>query len=53
MTFPKLILYLNDYLNNLYDYNKMEDKIKEYIIYYNENLAKPFIWNYTGKILKA
>jgi transposase len=32
---------------------ELEDKIKEYIIYYNENLAKPFIWNYTGKILKA
>ena len=31
----------------------MENRIKEYIDYYNENIAKPFKWTYTGKILSA
>lgn len=31
---------------------EMEEKIKEYISYYNKNLAKMFKWN-TGKILQA
>lgn len=31
----------------------MEDRIKQYIDYYNENIAKPFKWTYSGKILKA
>jgi len=32
---------------------ELEDRIREYIDYYNENLAKPFRWTYTGKILAA
>jgi transposase len=32
---------------------ELNEKIEEYIKYYNENLAKKFKWNYTGKILKA
>lgn len=32
---------------------ELEKKILEFIKYYNENLAKPFKWNYAGKILKA
>jgi transposase len=31
----------------------MENRIQEYIEYYNENLAKPFQWTYSGKLLKA
>jgi len=31
---------------------ELEERIKEYIEYYNKNLAKPFLWTYTGKILK-
>ena len=30
---------------------ELEDRIRDYIEYYNENLAKPFRWTYTGKIL--
>lgn len=32
---------------------ELEKKILDFITYYNENLAKPFKWNYAGKILKA
>ena len=32
---------------------ELEGKILEFIEYYNANLAKPFKWNYAGKILKA
>jgi hypothetical protein len=32
---------------------ELEGKILDFIKYYNENLAKPFKWNYAGKILKA
>ncbi|MGM0411551.1 MAG: IS3 family transposase [Bacillota bacterium] len=32
---------------------ELEQRIKHYIDYYNENLAKPFKWTYTGKLLKA
>ena len=32
---------------------ELEWKILDFIKYYNENLAKPFKWNYAGKILKA
>ena len=32
---------------------EMEKRIKEYIDYYNENIAKPFQWTYSGKLLKA
>jgi len=32
---------------------ELEQRIKEYIDYYNENIAKPFVWTYTGKLLKA
>ena len=32
---------------------ELEDKILDFIEYYNTNLAKPFKWSYAGKILKA
>lgn len=32
---------------------ELEGKILDFIKYYNKNLAKPFKWNYAGKILKA
>ena len=32
---------------------ELEEKILNFIEYYNENLAKPFKWNYAGKLLKA
>jgi len=32
---------------------ELEKKILDFITYYNDNLAKPFKWNYAGKILKA
>ena len=32
---------------------ELEEKILKFITYYNENLAKPFKWNYVGKLLKA
>jgi transposase len=32
---------------------ELEDKILEFIKYYNENLAKPFKWTYAGKLLKV
>jgi len=32
---------------------KLEEKIKEYIDYYNKYLAKPFKWTYSGKVLCA
>ena len=33
--------------------HELDAKILDFITYYNENLAKPFKWNYAGKILKA
>jgi len=30
----------------------LEERIQQYIDYYNENLAKPFMWTYSGKLLK-
>jgi len=32
---------------------ELEEKILNFIKYYNENLAKPFKWSYAGKLLKA
>lgn len=32
---------------------ELEEKIMNFIEYYNENLAKPFKWSYAGKLLKA
>jgi len=32
---------------------ELEEKILSFIKYYNEDLAKPFKWNYAGKLLKA
>jgi transposase len=32
---------------------ELEEKILNFIVYYNKNLAKPFKWNYAGKLLKA
>jgi transposase len=32
---------------------ELNEKIEEYIKYYNENLAKKFKWNYSGKILQV
>ena len=43
-------------LNRRYSFKSvqaLEDKIREYIAYYNENLAKKFKWTYTGKLLRA
>jgi transposase len=31
----------------------LEDKIKSFIEYYNQNMKKPFLWNYKGKILRV
>jgi transposase len=43
-------------LNKRASFNSVEElehRIKEYIDYYNENLAKPFKWTYDAKLLKA
>lgn len=32
--------------------DELKKKINDYIVYYNEKLAKPFKWTYSGKILK-
>ena len=32
---------------------ELNNKIMEYVDYYNENLAKKFKWNYVGKILQV
>lgn len=43
-------------LNRRYSFKSVEElnaKIMDYIEYYNENLAKKFKWNYSGKILKV
>jgi hypothetical protein len=43
-------------LNRRSSFKSVEElnaKIMDYIDYYNENLAKKFKWNYSGKILKA
>jgi transposase len=33
--------------------DELNKKIEEYIEYYNENLAKKFKWNYSGKVLQV
>ncbi len=43
-------------LNRRYSFKSIEElekKIREYITYYNKNLAKKFKWSYSGKLLKA
>ena len=43
-------------LNRRYSFKsvkELEEKISEYIAYYNSNLAKQFKWSYTGKLLKV
>jgi hypothetical protein len=30
----------------------LEERIQQFIDYYNEHLAKPFKWTYDGKLLK-
>ncbi len=30
-----------------------EERLREFIAYYNQSLAKPFSWQYKGKLLKA
>jgi hypothetical protein len=32
---------------------ELEQKIKDFIDYYNQFLKKPFLWNYKGKLLKV
>ena len=31
----------------------LENRIKQFIDFYNEHMRKPFKWNYTGKLLRA
>ena len=43
-------------LNRRYSFKsviELEEKIGEYIEYYNNYVAKPYKWSYTGKLLKA
>jgi transposase len=43
-------------LNRRVSFNSVDElnsKIEDYIEYYNDNLAKKFVWNYNGKILKV
>lgn len=43
-------------LNRRYSFKsvtELEEKIAQYIEYYNKHLAKPFKWTYAGKLLQA